>query len=98
MKQALITGGKISGIITLVPLLLAQVPEPWDTLVCTIIIVCGALATVIPAPQPQSAWSALYKGIAFVGLNFGWAANHLAATQAKTAPHNAETPDADGKA
>lgn len=98
MKQALITGSKISGIITIVPLLLSQVPEPWDTLVCTVIIVCGALATAIPAPQPQSVWSALYKGVAFVGLNFGWAANHLAATQAQTASGSSHTPEPDGKA
>lgn len=77
MKQVLITGGKISGIVAAVPLFLSQVPAPWDTVVCAIIIVCGAVTAVIPAPEEQSAWLPTYKVVSVIGLNFGWAANHL---------------------
>ncbi|KAA8387320.1 hypothetical protein FOH24_13660 [Acetobacter tropicalis] len=96
MKQALVTGGKISGIVALVPLLVSEVPAPWDTVLCTIVIICGAIATAVPAPQTGSGWMMAYKLVSVIGLNFGWAANHLAAGQ-HTVPQP-QAPDTSGKA
>lgn len=78
MKQTLLTSAKVSSLAALIPMLMGTVPEAWDHLICTVIIICGAIGTVIPVPHAGSAWMVVYKIIAVAGLNFGWAANHLA--------------------
>ncbi|GAN68276.1 hypothetical protein [Acetobacter orleanensis] len=78
MQQTLVTSAKVSSLAALIPLVLGAVPEAWDHLICTVIIVCGAVSTVIPVPHAGSAWMGLYKALSVAGLNFGWAANHLA--------------------
>lgn len=95
MKQVLVTGGKISSIVALVPLVVSEVPAPWDTILCTVVIICGAIATAVPAPQEGSRWMAAYKLVSVIGLNFGWAANHLATGQ-NTAAHP-QSSDPSGK-
>lgn len=79
MKQTLLTGAKASSLAALIPMVMGVVPQEWDHLICTLIIVCGAMITVIPAPHAGSVWMGFYKVLSVVGLNFGWAANHLAA-------------------
>ncbi|MCX2561086.1 hypothetical protein OQ252_06700 [Acetobacter farinalis] len=78
MKQTLLTGAKVSGVVTLIPTLMAYVPEAWNTLICMVIVVCGAVSTVVPVPHAGSFWTGIYKAVSLVGLNFGWAANRLA--------------------
>lgn len=84
MKQTLLTSAKVSGLAAAIPMLLGAVPETWDHLICMLIVVCGAISTVVPVPHAGSAWVVAYKILSVAGLNFGWAANHLAAAAGTT--------------
>nr|WP_298797546.1 hypothetical protein [uncultured Acetobacter sp.] len=91
MKQTLLTSAKVSSIATLIPMVMGFIPEAWDHLICILIIVCGAVGTVIPVPQAGSAWMVAYKIISVAGLNFGWAANHLASDASASTPSKTTT-------
>lgn len=76
-KTALVTTSKIGGIAVFVPLVLSAIPEPWSTIVASVVIVCGGVAAAVPPPAQGSKWMIPYKIISFAGINFGWAINHI---------------------
>ncbi|WP_086650883.1 hypothetical protein [Acetobacter cibinongensis] len=72
-----VNAAKIGGITAVVPLLFSAIPEPWSTVVASLIIICGGIAAAVPAPTVGSKWTAPYKLVSVIGLNFGWAINHI---------------------
>lgn len=74
-----VNAAKIGGITAVVPLLFSAIPEPWSTVISCVIIACGGIAAAVPAPPAGSKWIAPYKLVSVIGLNFGWAVNHLGA-------------------
>ncbi|WP_215754185.1 hypothetical protein [Acetobacter sp. P5B1] len=78
-KTVAVNAAKIGGITAVVPLLFSAIPEPWSSVVASVIIVCGGIAAAVPAPPVGSKWTLPYKLVSAIGLNFGWAVNHLGA-------------------
>ncbi|WP_086660221.1 hypothetical protein, partial [Acetobacter indonesiensis] len=76
-KTVLVNTSKIGGIAVVVPLALSAIPEPWGTIVASVIIVCGGVVAAVPPPVQGSKWTVPYKIVSFAGMNFGWAINHI---------------------
>lgn len=76
-KTVLVNTSKIGGIAVVVPLALSAIPEPWGTIVASVIIVCGGVVAAVPPPAQGSKWTIPYKIVSFAGINFGWAINHI---------------------
>lgn len=76
-QTAAVTAAKIGGIATFVPLVLGALPEPYGTIVSCLIITCGAIQVAVPAPPVGSKWVVPYKILSVIGLNVGWAVNHV---------------------
>mgnify|MGYP003364976271 CR=1 FL=1 len=95
-KAVAVNAAKIGGITAVVPLLFSAIPEPWSSVVASVIIVCGGIAAAVPAPPVGSKWTLPYKLVSAIGLNFGWAVNHLGArvnaSQGAVAPTNTTNP------
>lgn len=87
-----VNAAKIGGITAVVPLLFSAIPEPWSTVVASVIVICGGIAATVPTPPVGSKWTLPYKLVSVIGLNFGWAANHLGARVNASQGPVAQTP------
>lgn len=74
-----VNAAKIGGITTVVPLLFSAIPEPWSSVISGVIIICGAVSAAIQPPQAGSKWKIPYQVVSAIGLNIGWAVNHIGA-------------------
>lgn len=74
-----VNAAKIGGITTVVPLLFSAIPEPWSSVISGVIIICGGVTAAIQPPQAGSKWMIPYQVISVIGLNIGWAVNHIGA-------------------
>ncbi|KFL87531.1 hypothetical protein AmDm5_2947 [Acetobacter malorum] len=68
-----VNAAKIGGITTVVPLLFSAIPEPWSS------VISGAVTAAIQPPQAGSKWKIPYQVVSAIGLNIGWAVNHIGA-------------------
>ncbi|KFL87880.1 hypothetical protein AmDm5_1882 [Acetobacter malorum] len=78
-KTVAVNAAKIGGITAVVPLLFSAIPEPWSTVVASVVFVCAGIAAAVPAPPVGSKWTLPYKLVSLIGINIGWAANHIGA-------------------
>ncbi|OAG75340.1 hypothetical protein Amal_03489 [Acetobacter malorum] len=74
-----VNAAKIGGITTVVPLLFSAIPEPWSSVISGVIIICGGVTAAIQPPQAGSKWMFPYQVVSVIGLNIGWAVNHIGA-------------------
>ncbi|WP_215755046.1 hypothetical protein [Acetobacter sp. P5B1] len=74
-----VNAAKIGGITTVVPLLFSAIPEPWSSVISGVIIICGGVTAAIQPPQAGSKWTIPYQVVSVIGLNIGWAVNHIGA-------------------
>lgn len=91
-KTVAVNAAKIGGITAVVPLLFSAIPEPWSSVVSYAIITCAVVAVSVRPPPASSRWTIPYKLIATLGMNFGWAANHLGARVNASQGPVAQTP------
>lgn len=95
-KTVAVNAAKIGGITAVVPLLFSAIPEPWSSVISGAIIICGAVTAAIQPPQAGSKWTIPYQVVSAIGLNIGWAVNHLGArvnaSQGAIAPTNTTNP------
>ncbi|PYD48387.1 hypothetical protein [Novacetimonas pomaceti] len=68
---------KFGGLRAVIALLLAEVPEEHALYGSAFILVCAAVAAMIPSPHAVSRWVVAYQARTDIGLNVGWAENHF---------------------
>ena len=91
-KTVTVNMAKIGGITAVVPLLFSAIPEPWSSVVSYAIITCAVVTAAVQPPPAGSKWTIPYKLIATVGMNFGWAVNHIGARVNASQGPVAQTP------
>lgn len=57
--------------------LLSMIPARYELYVALLIIFCKLVTVFVKPPASGSRWVGLYMFISLIGLNVGWAANHL---------------------
>ena len=57
--------------------LLADIPARYELWVALLIIGCKLVTVFLPPPQNTSRLNGIYRLVALLGLNIGWAANRL---------------------
>jgi hypothetical protein len=57
--------------------LLADIPARYELWMALLIIGCKLVTVFLPPPQNTSRFNGIYRLVALLGLNIGWAANRL---------------------